>query len=292
MKNYYPMMTVTREGRDRRHAGLDQHRAAGLGRDGLPRRATRPDRAPRPVRRSDGCSRPIPSATTGSTYCASTTRSSWATTTTRMRCRDKGYLATGLYATAIAAPAAGGKPTLCAHCHLSEALPGSGYAGIRPLTAAVHACHAGVIDPDQQHDDGQRDQPVGLLSLPPRIRNPVPARRDGQRGGGGRIDGDPVPELPRKDVRRRRADAHRLVERAHVPAVPLGDRDAQQRRHPVHVGLRRERPAAGGRRSQPSRPHPTRPRPACRCTGSRRAMAACSARPATARRTPSTPPRT
>jgi hypothetical protein len=57
----------------------------------------------------------------------------------------KGYLSTGLYATATAA--AGAKPVLCAHCHLSEALPGSGYGSIPPLTAAMHGGHASALDP-------------------------------------------------------------------------------------------------------------------------------------------------
>jgi hypothetical protein len=59
----------------------------------------------------------------------------------------RGYLSAGLYATATALPAQGGKPILCAHCHKSEALSGSGYTGIRPLTAAIHTLHAAVVDP-------------------------------------------------------------------------------------------------------------------------------------------------
>ncbi len=39
------------------------------------------------------------------------------------------------------------KAVLCAACHSSEALPGSGQAGVPPLTRAVHALHAGVQDP-------------------------------------------------------------------------------------------------------------------------------------------------
>jgi PKD repeat protein len=53
-----------------------------------------------------------------------------------------GYLDTGLHATAMS-----GKSILCAHCHSSEALPGSGISGISPLTAAMHAGHAAVVDP-------------------------------------------------------------------------------------------------------------------------------------------------
>ncbi len=53
-----------------------------------------------------------------------------------------GYLVGGLLATATA-----GTPILCARCHASNALPGTGQAGLPPLTAAVHSLHAGVIDP-------------------------------------------------------------------------------------------------------------------------------------------------
>ena len=55
----------------------------------------------------------------------------------------KGYNAGGLYPTV----ATDGKPVLCAACHLSEALQGSGLAGIPPLTASIHSLHAGVADP-------------------------------------------------------------------------------------------------------------------------------------------------
>lgn len=54
-----------------------------------------------------------------------------------------GYDGAGLYATAT-----GGKPVLCAGCHASNALAGTGIAGISPLTAAVHGRHAKAEDPD------------------------------------------------------------------------------------------------------------------------------------------------
>ena len=54
-----------------------------------------------------------------------------------------GYNAGGLYTSVVT----DNKPVLCASCHLSEALPGSGQAGISPLTQAVHSLHADVIDP-------------------------------------------------------------------------------------------------------------------------------------------------
>ncbi|MCB1007642.1 MAG: hypothetical protein KDB94_01980 [Acidobacteria bacterium] len=53
-----------------------------------------------------------------------------------------GYLATGLAATAAA-----GTPILCARCHGSNALPGTGLPNVAPLTESVHARHASVIDP-------------------------------------------------------------------------------------------------------------------------------------------------
>lgn len=54
-----------------------------------------------------------------------------------------GYNAAGLYATVTTDH----KAILCARCHLSEALPGSGIAGIPDLTKAIHGKHAAAKDP-------------------------------------------------------------------------------------------------------------------------------------------------
>ncbi len=54
-----------------------------------------------------------------------------------------GYNALGLYATVTA----DGTPILCDSCHASNALPGTGMAGIPALTRAVHTGHAAAIDP-------------------------------------------------------------------------------------------------------------------------------------------------
>jgi hypothetical protein len=54
----------------------------------------------------------------------------------------KGYDPAGLFATAEK-----GTPILCASCHASNALPGTGITGIRALTAVIHTKHAGVTDP-------------------------------------------------------------------------------------------------------------------------------------------------
>jgi hypothetical protein len=53
-----------------------------------------------------------------------------------------GYAPAGLLATADA-----GTSILCARCHASNALPGSGSAGVKPLTEALHGHHATVVDP-------------------------------------------------------------------------------------------------------------------------------------------------
>ena len=54
-----------------------------------------------------------------------------------------GYSPDGLYPTVKDL----GISVLCARCHASNALPGSGLAGVRPLTQAIHSRMAGVIDP-------------------------------------------------------------------------------------------------------------------------------------------------
>ncbi|HSN54052.1 MAG TPA: Ig-like domain-containing protein, partial [Candidatus Sulfomarinibacteraceae bacterium] len=53
-----------------------------------------------------------------------------------------GYDEAGLEATA-----ANGTPVLCAACHASNALPGTGFEGVPPLTRSVHAFHGPVTDP-------------------------------------------------------------------------------------------------------------------------------------------------
>ena len=54
-----------------------------------------------------------------------------------------GYKPEGLLATSES-----GTPILCARCHASNALPGTGVAGVSPLTTAMHHRHASVADPD------------------------------------------------------------------------------------------------------------------------------------------------
>lgn len=56
---------------------------------------------------------------------------------------SNGFLATGLEATSES-----GQPILCASCHSSNALPGTGISGIPALTRVLHDSHADAINPD------------------------------------------------------------------------------------------------------------------------------------------------
>jgi hypothetical protein len=73
-----------------------------------------------------------------------------------LRLHDEKQAGDATYANALAAKgfpkdlyssAIGGKPVLCASCHASNALPGTGVQGISPLTQALHTKHSGVTDP-------------------------------------------------------------------------------------------------------------------------------------------------
>jgi hypothetical protein len=61
------------------------------------------------------------------------------------RAKELTGLTAGLYVSALA-----GTPTLCAACHASNALPGTGVTGVSPLTKALHTRHDKVLDPDSQ----------------------------------------------------------------------------------------------------------------------------------------------
>lgn len=64
-----------------------------------------------------------------------------------------GYKSEGLLATSQS-----GNPILCARCHASNALPGTGLAGIAPLTQAIHSSHASFL-PDHTRDACYRCHP-------------------------------------------------------------------------------------------------------------------------------------
>jgi PKD repeat protein len=63
-----------------------------------------------------------------------------------------GYDPQGLEATVN-----GGTPILCAACHASNALPGTGVGDLPPLTRSVHAYHAAVYDPETGGTLGDSD---------------------------------------------------------------------------------------------------------------------------------------
>jgi len=58
--------------------------------------------------------------------------------------QEKGY---DYNSSGLEATVAQGTPILCAVCHSSNALPGTGVTGIKPFTQAMHGSHALVTDP-------------------------------------------------------------------------------------------------------------------------------------------------
>jgi len=59
-----------------------------------------------------------------------------------LKAKGYSYNTKGLEATAK-----GGTPILCSACHSSNALPGTGVAGVKPFTTAIHGYHSHVVDP-------------------------------------------------------------------------------------------------------------------------------------------------
>ncbi len=62
---------------------------------------------------------------------------------TALKAKGYNYDTKGLEATV-----ASGTPILCAACHSSNALPGTGVTGVKPFTTAIHAYHSHVVDPN------------------------------------------------------------------------------------------------------------------------------------------------
>lgn len=73
--------------------------------------------------------------------------------TYKLALKQKGYDLTGLAATADK-----GKAILCAGCHASNALPGTGVSGIKPLTEAIHKHHGLVKDASGQLLDSSNNR--------------------------------------------------------------------------------------------------------------------------------------
>ena len=229
------MVKVTAKDSDRQGARHDDDRAAGERRDhlrGLPRLASgdrdQPGAAGGQARSRLG-ERPGSGEGLEEEHPAAARREAGAAMPTYTRALSAiGRCRPGLYAAALA-----GKPVLCAACHASNALPGTGIAGVSALTSALHANHGTVVDPtthaqtlDSQH------QPRGVLPLPPGLGDQVPARRHGQCDRRRRQCSHGLPELPRQHDQGRRSDARRLARAAELPGLPL------QRQAHAHRGGR------------------------------------------------------
>ena len=156
-----------------------------------------------------------------------------------LRLHDEQESGNPTFAAALAAKGYTGGPVRDGHerqVHPLRELPPVGGAPGHGLhgSLAAHRSHArrprGRDRSHQRDDPRHRHEPLSLLPLPPGVRNALPARHHGQQRRGRRVDGDPVPELPRPDVRCRRVHADGLAGRTDVPAVPHGDRHQQQRR--------------------------------------------------------------
>ena len=143
---------------------------------------------------------------------------------TPARSQAKQYDPRGLAATAEL-----GRPILCAACHASNALPGTGVAGVSTLTAALHTKHATVVDPVKNLPLDAVGQSLGLLPVPPGLGHQVPARCDVERRRCQRQRGSQLPELSRQDDRCRQDRSRRLAAAAQLPVLPPRRQAGNQR---------------------------------------------------------------
>jgi hypothetical protein len=74
-----------------------------------------------------------------------------------------GYNAAGLLATVVQ----DGTPILCARCHASNALPGTGLTGVPSLTQSMHSFHASTADPATGQPLGASDNRTACYSCHP-----------------------------------------------------------------------------------------------------------------------------
>ena len=156
-----------------------------------------------------------------------------------------GYYPAGLYATVDRAGTAGPLRALPRLRGAARERPGRDPAADAGRPLAPRGRHR----PDERPEPRLDREPLGLLPLPSRLGDAVPARRDGERDGGRRLDADAVPELPRLHGGRRRGDAHRLARRADLPECHTGTATTTPARSATRASSTRRAPA--GRR----RPH-------------------------------------
>ncbi len=87
------------------------------------------------------------------------------------------------YQTSLYQTAKSGTPILCDACHASNALPGTGLAGIESETHAMHSNHGPVINPATGISLDNATSPFGSCYLcHPGHFNSLPARCDGTSG--------------------------------------------------------------------------------------------------------------
>ena len=222
---------ASRRPRRRRSAsGEHERRPSGVGRDGLPHVPRLGDRGGRTAAPRAGSTTAIRIATTSSTSCACTTIGRRAILPTPTRSRWPATTRPACIATATI----GGTSVLCARCHASNALPGTGQTGITTMTEAMHAGHAGVTDPvTGQTLDAATNRAACYRCHPGSetrcLRGPM--------GNAVAADGSlaiQCQECHGSMSRGRRDRPAGLAGRAHLPELPHRHGDEQQRPDPIH----------------------------------------------------------
>ena len=136
-KNYYPMMQVTaKDAAGATCSASTRHRAAACPTRWTAAPATRRARAPPPCRRRVG-ERRRSAARLPAQHPAPARRRQLGDPDVPGRARRR-KATSHAGSTRRRSARAAAKPILCAHCHPSEALPGSGFSGDPPLTRPMH----------------------------------------------------------------------------------------------------------------------------------------------------------
>ena len=152
-------------------------------------------------------------------------------------------LAKGFNAAGLEATIGGGPPILCAGCHGSNALPGTGVTGISPLTRAVHSRHAQVLDP-------VTNLPLDAVENRSACYRCHPGSETkclrGAMGAATASNGSMLmmSELSRRDGRGGQCLPHGLAAAAILPELPHRNRPSEQRPDSIHDDVRRKRATA------------------------------------------------
>ena len=117
-----------------------------------------------------------------------------------------GYSISGLETTVDS-----GTSVLCARCHSSNAIPGTGLDGIPPLTRAIHGRHAFAIDPNTGLSLDSSDNRGACYSCHPGSETRCLRGAMGAAVGADGSPGNAMSELSWKDQSRRVCRSARLV---------------------------------------------------------------------------------